>query len=1217
LFRYRITNTQIIPGPHARPHSWTLIKMPELGPSESKPPLDTGLGAADASGHPLAGAAAGPASVLALAEAPGELGRLGPYRVLRVLGQGGMGFVFHGEDTVLHRPVALKVMRPDLSEGAAAAERFLREGRAAAALKSDHVITIYQVGQANGVPYLAMEYLEGMTLEDWLNVRSTRPSHQAVLKVARDVLRGLTAAHEKGLIHRDIKPSNLWVETPGGRIKLLDFGLTQGTAAQAPRLTQDGLLLGTPTYMPPEQAAGERVDGRADIFSLGAVLYRMLAGRAPFQRNSLPATLLALATEAPVPLDEDVPPVLRDFIGRLLAKDPAWRPADAKSALAEVMAIERQLRTPGETPSSSASAIVPAFPVVTEEVVSLKDMPPSQVMVPSLVRGQRGTPALVGAGAALILVFFLAALALPALRKGPITKEDETTIASADVRKVRPDERPRTKLAPPEKSRPPAETTKGDATPPPSVAVETKKVEAAKPAETRAATKKKATVAITTPALPPATPVVWPASMTLPAFKELTFHPVPTGKSPLDQLDPKSIPAEERFHGQPKELVAVIGSHAHRHWSSVTAVAISPDGRWAATGSWGPNAEVFVWEMATQRPKHRIADAGASVTAMAFSADGRRLFVSYDGPVKVYDLTGATARAVPIPAPAKPVDAFRADIQGHVLERGQTWLSQDSRGGLVLFDISGEVPARTAALNVANRAGEPTAVVAEEVNRVVYLARDGTLHKADVRNGRFQDDAVLPLEIKGRDRPRAITPDGSRLAIWDGPQLAIWDIESQPPAIVQRLKADGHLVKDEGHLALSPDARQLIVQRGRARLYRLDGEEGKSVGWLDSTGFWANRGAVAFSRDSQRAVVVNDQGFVRFWDVSEETPRELSQFDLGTAYPTPSGPGSYTLDGARGRLIVPRYDGADGGRGERFEFWDLTGKRAGPMAAPSTFLEPANWAWPINATRCLVQWRDQPFHWSDLRDGRWSDSGSVIAPGEKTRGLLSADGSLLVTARLDEKSELAGWDMTASPPTRSWALALDTPLAAWPEAAISADQRLLATVLANAGEPGGELVLWKDLDGDAAPAARLPIKLTGLGAYRMALSPDGHWLAHNPRDPTELVLVDLSGSIPREMPTIDLGTVDRTWFYAFSFSPDGRKLAWARNGPVGVFDLTSGQPSWGWKAPGVVNWLEWAPDGRHLITYNGNKTLYVLRFPSWGKTAVVGTSKAAPRTKRP
>src|SRR5262249_3797211 len=159
--------------------------------------------------------------------------------------------------------------------------------------------------------------------------------------------------------------------------------------------------------------------------------------------------------------------------------------------------------------------------------------------------------------------------------------------------------------------------------------------------------------------------------------------------------------------------------------------------------------------------------------------------------------------------------------------------------------------------------------------------------------------------------PRAITPDGSRLAIWDGPQLAIWDIETQPPAIVQHLKADGHLTKDEGHLALSPDARWLIVQRGRARLYRLDGEEGKPVGWLDSTGPHANTGAVAFGRDSQRALVVNDQGFVRFWEVSADTPRELSQFDLGSAFPTPSGPGSYTLDGAQGRLIVPRYDSAD------------------------------------------------------------------------------------------------------------------------------------------------------------------------------------------------------------------------------------------------------------------------------------------------------------------
>jgi eukaryotic-like serine/threonine-protein kinase len=140
---------------------------------------------------------------------PDELGRLGDYRILKLLGEGGMGFVFRAEDPTLKRLVALKVMRPEIAKKDNAAERFLREGRAAAGLKSDHIITIYEADKANGVPYLAMEFLEGLPLDAWFKQHTKAIPLPHVLRVVRDMLRGLAAAHEKGLIHRDIKPANL------------------------------------------------------------------------------------------------------------------------------------------------------------------------------------------------------------------------------------------------------------------------------------------------------------------------------------------------------------------------------------------------------------------------------------------------------------------------------------------------------------------------------------------------------------------------------------------------------------------------------------------------------------------------------------------------------------------------------------------------------------------------------------------------------------------------------------------------------------------------------------------------------------------------------------------------------------------------------------------------------------------------------------------------
>jgi tRNA A-37 threonylcarbamoyl transferase component Bud32 len=309
---------------------------------------------------------------LAPAQGPDEIGRLAAYRILRVLGAGGMGMVFLAEDTHLGRRVALKVMRPEAAGDARERRRFLREARAAAAVEHEHIVPLFAAGEQRGVLYLAMPYLQGETLEARMQREASLPLAE-ILRVGREVAEGLAAAHERGLIHRDIKPANIWLEArpgesgaagepgasaPGGRVKIIDFGLVQ-VAGDEQRLTRTGLVVGTPAYMSPEQARREAtVDARCDLFSLGCVLYRLCTGRLPFEGESALSMLRALVQEHPLPIclvNLAMPAALSDLIEQLLAKRPEDRPANARAVVEALRAIEK-----GDVPAKPAPQDVPA-----------------------------------------------------------------------------------------------------------------------------------------------------------------------------------------------------------------------------------------------------------------------------------------------------------------------------------------------------------------------------------------------------------------------------------------------------------------------------------------------------------------------------------------------------------------------------------------------------------------------------------------------------------------------------------------------------------------------------------------------------------------------------------------------------------------------------------------------------------------------------------------
>lgn len=251
---------------------------------------------------------------------PRHLGRLGGYEILELIGRGGMGIVFKGRDRKLERLVAVKVLSPELASSATARKRFLREAQAAAAVTHEHVVTIHAVDEVDGTPFLVMEYIVGVSLEDRIQ-RSGHLRVEEILRIGMQAAAGLAAAHAQGLVHRDIKPSNILLENGVERVKITDFGLAR--VIHEAQSTQSNVVAGTPQYMSPEQARGESVDHRSDLFSLGCVLYAMCVGRSPFRAETPTGAIHRVCEDTPRPICEvnpDIPEWLVAIIDRLLEK---------------------------------------------------------------------------------------------------------------------------------------------------------------------------------------------------------------------------------------------------------------------------------------------------------------------------------------------------------------------------------------------------------------------------------------------------------------------------------------------------------------------------------------------------------------------------------------------------------------------------------------------------------------------------------------------------------------------------------------------------------------------------------------------------------------------------------------------------------------------------------------------------------------------------------
>ncbi|HEX5083174.1 MAG TPA: serine/threonine-protein kinase, partial [Blastocatellia bacterium] len=282
---------------------------------------------------------------------------IGDYRLIKELGRGGMGTVYLAHDTRLGRRAALKLLPPHLVNNPERLSRFQREARSVSALNHPNIITIFDFGRENERHYIVSEFVEGHTLRNL--VGSTDVSLNQILDLAIQVASALEAAHAAGVIHRDIKPENIMLR-PDGYAKVLDFGLakltepesgddeaeTNVSAASPDFETRTGMVLGTVNYMSPEQARGQKVDGRSDLFSLGVVLYELITGRRPFGGETWHHTIVAITDSEPPPISRDAqgaPAALQEIIDRALSKNREQRYQNARALLADLETLQGEL----------------------------------------------------------------------------------------------------------------------------------------------------------------------------------------------------------------------------------------------------------------------------------------------------------------------------------------------------------------------------------------------------------------------------------------------------------------------------------------------------------------------------------------------------------------------------------------------------------------------------------------------------------------------------------------------------------------------------------------------------------------------------------------------------------------------------------------------------------------------------------------------------------
>jgi WD40 repeat protein len=1051
------------------------------------------------------------------------------FRITGEIGRGGMGIVFAADDVLLGRKVALKTIRPELAVRGEAKARFLHEARAAASIRSDHVVTIHRVDEANGVPFIAMEFLEGQPLNVWMKEHRAGPSH--ICRIGHEIALGLAAAHESGHIHRDIKPGNIWLEAPNGRVKILDFGLARTVEADF-RLTSSGVIIGTPAYMAPEQGRNETADHRSDLFSLGAILYQLATGRRPFQGRDVFEVLESLASQTPPPphtLNPEIGEPLSNLISRSLSKNPAGRPQSAREVASELRRIHKgKTKLPKaveyvpsammSTPSAFPMPAMPApaapapardawtdieldalpdgVPAPTPAPATTAPVPPKASKAPATAAGRPLAPRLVLLAGAVLMVVACAALLLKFLLAPPANKT--------------PNDDPKKK----------------------KVEADTPKVDAPKPEPP------KPVVAKRPEPVPPALPLKPARIAALVHFAAATH-----------------VTATERFDWQPKELVAVIGGHRFKMWGDVDALKLSPDGATVLAKSRGEEYARLI-ELKTLR------ETVAAATTTGFAIEPGRVFHGLET----------------FPAATPLLNRTRIPVKGRIIDfvAPDRLLAADgdNANNFALWSFTANDATELLKLPV------PVAwQLAPDRRRLAVVAKDGTatIHRLLGTPGlefQFPEPVRTNHLALANDRVAFIGTDGF---------VQVWRLGGAAPTL-QHTTAAKWGTNDR--FQLSPDGKRFKF--GHA-VWNLESVPAVELA-ADPTKQFALHHAVFF--DDNRKLFAAHRNGLSVWSTSDGVLAPTARPDFALGRRT-NERAALSPDGRFLHLAARADDDS-----ERFALVDLV--------APAVALDSNKLGGPLvestftgDGRTLLANERQKANAYTLAMDGdrtaveRFADRKPFPLAPTQAAPVFSPDGARFAVFEFDDmRTEVAVYEIQdgiprkiASAPThynnrRVGSLHFtDT------------GQRLVGLGV-DAGNTH-HAVVWEITTAGLVERHRAPTSGdAGIAPLLVRGPKGGFYLSGNSGlrkfDPLTGQVADITKK-NLQISRFDVAP-DETTIVAEGRSPRSNSL-----NDLHLIDIATGDVRQTWQLPGWIVRPFFHPDGKHLLTLNGNGTIYVLR----------------------